>query len=129
MVWCAGAVKTVAGAVVRGGVVCGCCECTVCVGAPRGATKRFVCPQAHQGSTDCCVSRAFHLWEAHTSLMLDARKSLENDISDDMKTVLMMQRDDTIDLTSTVDPKLLSQKIVKQVCQPSRVRGYCAHEG
>ena len=47
--------------------------------------------------------------------MLDARKSLENDIGDDMKTVLMMQRDDTIDLTSTVDPKLLSQKIVKQV--------------
>lgn len=61
------------------------------------------------------LGRAFHLWEAHASLMLDARKSLENDIGDDMRRVLMMQRDDTIDLTSTVDPKKLSHKIVCQV--------------
>ena len=93
----------------RGGVVCGCSECTA------WCDQAFFVPASSHSLTDCCVSRAFHLWEAHTSLMLDARKSLENDIGDDMKTVLMMQRDDTIDLTSTVDPKLLSQKIVKQV--------------
>ena len=56
---------------------------------------------------------------AHTSLVSDARRSLENANAESMATdfmhVLDTQRDLALELISTIDPSELSHKIMQQV--------------
>jgi len=68
------------------------------------------------------VARAFHVWEAYTSVMLDARRVLDNELTEEVKLLLFLQREIALDLFSTMEMHELAEKLASQAKKIIRVQ-------